>query len=671
MVSADGIVWSIQTVADEMNVALNDVQWSKELSSFLISGQGSFFTSPNGYNWTRQAAPSSSSWSSAVWVPERNSWTAITSNNGLSGAAISANGSSWNIQRVALFDAYLNLAWSPVLKIFISVGIFVFPSMSSDGVSWYANNDAISRIWGSVIWVPSLGQFVGVSREPGESFRLLSTKTLSEGAFVSRFNAQNGTRYWTRVYTQPRLSVFNVRPTATVMSANNVLYLGGYSTGDFNDAIAPNTVSKAYLVAMNPNNGSVLWTRIWGSSGATQLYSMDLDVGRQFLYTAGSTIGSIDGVKTAKSGSDVFICEHRASNGTMNNCWQFGTAGDDFAYSILVENNQGTILVAGSTNGFFNNNILASSTDVLLVRFNATSGQIVENLSFPNDGSDAFLSLTRDNETGNIFCTGYVSAWSQPLNLRQTYGAGRDILLASFNPNMTIRFMRLAGSPLVETGFSLVYYRSAQQLLIASDYNRRGTLLNFSLPLEPAAVTTTSTATGNSATTSTVSVKTLLTSASTTSSSVSEPRYSSTPTIADPTTPSTAPIGADFTSIFSSPSFIIGIAVLGAILVSIMIGMAILVKRVSYLRRKSMAYEKLDRSYSVGQGFSSHAKQAASGLGTFAMMSPFSEDIYPRKFPTNSVTAEPTVNLTLRGSETTSDFTQSLEQQYSTQTVTF
>jgi hypothetical protein len=261
------------------------------------------------------------------------------------------------------------------------------------------------------------------------------------------------------------------------------LLLGGYSSGDFNDVLALDIVPKAYLVALDISNGSVLWTRIWGSSAATELYEIAIDYSRQLLYTAGSVIGSINTQILPAGLRDIFICEHDLGNGTITKYWQLGSGGNDGAYGILVEA-AGNLLIAGYSSGSINSTpgYTTANSEAVLIRFNATAGQIQTVFVLTNDGSDGFYSVARDNLTGDIYCAGYVSGWSQSSAFQQIFSGKQDVLLAIFNVNFTLKTMLLAGTGWPENGYRVDYYQSARRLAVAGSFNGKAGIYAYMLP---------------------------------------------------------------------------------------------------------------------------------------------------------------------------------------------
>ena len=186
MISEDGITWELQSW-EGTNLTNNNIIWVEELGLFVVVAfyTNRVQTSPDGINWTRQAAalPSiaNSNWSQVIWAKEKNLLVAVGSQTSSSGLTVmnSSNGIDWNnIPDSTPGCAGLHtIAFSPTLNLFVATAISSGTADNSkvmwhsyDGYSWfpidYIAPHSINypiTFFQRIIWVNEINRFVATA----------------------------------------------------------------------------------------------------------------------------------------------------------------------------------------------------------------------------------------------------------------------------------------------------------------------------------------------------------------------------------------------------------------------------------------------------------------------------------------------------------------------------
>jgi len=159
--------------------------------------------------------------------------------------------------------------------------------------------------------------------------------------FVRKFRADGGHR-WTRQFgsAQPDAAV-----GVAVDGSRNIIVVGqtaGSITGRPSRGDA-----DAFVRKLRPN-GSMHWTRQFGTGGADAAMDAVADAGGR-IYVTGGTEGTLPG-QTGHGLNDGFVRKLRP-NGSHAWTRQFGTPGDDWGRSVTVDD-RGRVYVAGHLSVF-------------------------------------------------------------------------------------------------------------------------------------------------------------------------------------------------------------------------------------------------------------------------------------------------------------------------------
>lgn len=159
----------------------------------------------------------------------------------------------------------------------------------------------------------------------------------ARGAYVEKRDRW-GDLVWSRAltpaWTDSATAVAIDEDGLVLVAGSTILTLGAKSFGG----------QDAFVLALDPENGRTVWASQFGSSASELVADMAIDP-RGHIFLAGETLGSVDPSATNQGETDVFAVE-LDSRGHWLGAWQRGTAGDDGAKGIVVDE-RGAALVAG------------------------------------------------------------------------------------------------------------------------------------------------------------------------------------------------------------------------------------------------------------------------------------------------------------------------------------
>ncbi|MBI5635000.1 MAG: SBBP repeat-containing protein [Nitrospirae bacterium] len=228
-----------------------------------------------------------------------------------------------------------------------------------------------------------------------------------------------GNKLWTRQMGSP--SWDTVSKIAVDGAGNSYLTGITYGVLDGND----NAGGQDIILVKYDADGNMKWTRQAGSAGNDNANGVAVD-GEGNVYTTGYTGGGLD-TYTNTGSNDIFLIKYAASG---NKLWtrQMGTADNDVASSAAVDGS-GNVYVTGSTSGGLDENTLAGSYDLFVVRYD-TNGNKIWTRQMGSQGSDISNALAIDS-LGNLYVTGYTDGSLTGY----TNAGGTDIFLMKFASN--------------------------------------------------------------------------------------------------------------------------------------------------------------------------------------------------------------------------------------------
>jgi hypothetical protein len=149
------------------------------------------------------------------------------------------------------------------------------------------------------------------------------------------------------------------------------------------------------------SEGTNEWTKQWGTVETEGGYSVTTDIDGS-IFVAGHTNGSFD-ENINLGNNDVFLTKWN-SDGKKEWTKQWGTGESDYGHSVIVDSS-GNIFVAGCTKGAFADSTNSGDNDVFLTKWNS-GGTREWTRQIGTSGDDCGNSVAVD-AIGNIFVTGY------------------------------------------------------------------------------------------------------------------------------------------------------------------------------------------------------------------------------------------------------------------------
>jgi prepilin-type N-terminal cleavage/methylation domain-containing protein len=232
----------------------------------------------------------------------------------------------------------------------------------------------------------------------------------SNDAFIRKYDSA-GTELWTRQFgTSSADLIYRV----TVDSTNKI-DVAGYA----NAALPGQTAFGDYdgFVRQYDSAGTELWTRQFGSNLADYPRAIITDSSNN-IYIGGNTLGALPG-QTAFGDYDDFVKKFD-SNG--NELWtkQFGTAGDDRAQNISIDNS-GYIYNVGGVSAALPSQTYLGSFDAFICRMDGATGSGCDSTApaptpaptlftkqFGTSSADTARSVAVD-DAGNTYTAGFIT----------------------------------------------------------------------------------------------------------------------------------------------------------------------------------------------------------------------------------------------------------------------
>jgi|GEM_PF-2755219 len=223
-----------------------------------------------------------------------------------------------------------------------------------------------TRIWGSTsqdggngVCVDNVGN-IYVAGRAGGSFDGQSNNGGAD-LCLTKYNS-NGTKQWTRIWGS---SGYDIGHDVSVDNSENV-YVAGRAGGPF-DGQTNNSSSDLCLTKYD-NNGTKQWTRIWGSTNVDFGYSVSVDSAGD-VYVSGRTRGAFGG---QNNNGDVDLCLTKYNNdGTSLWSRIWGSSSWEEGKSVDIDKDD-NVYVAGYTGGSFDGQSNNGSEDLCLTKYNSS-----------------------------------------------------------------------------------------------------------------------------------------------------------------------------------------------------------------------------------------------------------------------------------------------------------
>ena len=264
-----------------------------------------------------------------------------------------------------------------------SIYIAGYTSGSIDGQTYHGGYDAfITKLNsdGSKVWTKLLG---GGSSDYAESVSTASDGSIyiagytsgsidgqsnngNIDAFITKFNS-DGSKVWTKLVGGESWDYANSVSTAS----DGSIYIAGYSDGSIDGQSNNGNLDyrkgyNAFITKFN-SDGSKVWTKLLGGGSSDYAYSVST-ASDGSIYIAGGTDGIIDG-QSNNGSSDAFITKFNSDGSKV---WTKLLGGESWDYGESVSTaSDGSIYIAGQTLGSIDGQSNNGSGDAFITKFNS------------------------------------------------------------------------------------------------------------------------------------------------------------------------------------------------------------------------------------------------------------------------------------------------------------
>jgi chitodextrinase len=215
---------------------------------------------------------------------------------------------------------------------------------------------------------------------------------------------------------------------AVAVDGSGNVYIAGYTNGSLDGA---NAGGKDIFLAEYDTNKNPVWKKQLGTANDDVALGIAVDEVSGDFYVVGYTEGGLEG-GTHVGGQDAFLLKYLAKN--LEWRVQVGSPADEEANGVVVDGS-GNIYWAGYTEGSLSGQIQIGGRDVFLKKYSydsmtATLAKVWDK-QFGTPQDDAAYGVAMDG-SGNAYVTGYTAG-----SLDGTNAGGNDIFLARYDPSGT------------------------------------------------------------------------------------------------------------------------------------------------------------------------------------------------------------------------------------------
>ena len=146
------------------------------------------------------------------------------------------------------------------------------------------------------------------------------------------------------------------------------MFITGRTYGDLAGKVSAEDKTDIFLVKLLSSDGSIVWTKQWGTDEFCRAYSVAADSSGN-IFVTGSAYGVFEGnINTFGDISTSFMTKLN-SNGAIDWTNQWGADEGDYGQSVVIDN-KGDVLITGGTEGSLEDNINKGySYDIYLATF--------------------------------------------------------------------------------------------------------------------------------------------------------------------------------------------------------------------------------------------------------------------------------------------------------------
>lgn len=258
---------------------------------------------------------------------------------------------------------------------------------------------------GNQQWIRQIGQNeifnafnLAVDQETGDAFisgaNVKPSIENPDDSFIIKFDTNGNQQWFTEIGTSGFLN-FDETYGLTVGSDGNV-YATGWTVGNLG---GPNQGRyDNWLARLDNTTGAVQWIEQYGTPDYEWAWDVRTD-SQGNVYTAGWTLGNLGG--TSAGSFDAYLAKF---DNAGNQQWirQFGTPGDDEAYSLFIDSEDNLFLGGYTDNALGGPN--AGSFDAWIAHYD-TNGNQSWITQFGTPDRDELYGISVDHD-GNLYATG-------------------------------------------------------------------------------------------------------------------------------------------------------------------------------------------------------------------------------------------------------------------------
>ena len=242
----------------------------------------------------------------------------------------------------------------------------------------------------------------------GSSGSSLSTSTVSGSqTYTSAANQQGRLVKLSNLSTTaPPQSGFNATlsptsgtstTTASAIDSNGNIYTIGTATGSFGSELIQG--SQDVVLSKYDSAGNLQWTKLLGSAGNANAYSLAIDANNNVII-AGSSTANLTPTGIANGSADTFVAKYD-TNGNQQWVQQIPTLAANGANSVSVDAS-GNIYIGGQVNGTIGSGQTSAGGQDAYVAKLDTNGNIQYEQQFGTSGTDA-VGATAVGPNGSLY----------------------------------------------------------------------------------------------------------------------------------------------------------------------------------------------------------------------------------------------------------------------------
>lgn len=194
-------------------------------------------------------------------------------------------------------------------------------------------------------------------------------------AFLIKYNP-DGVKQWTKLFGTSA----NDAASSLAVGSDGAIYVAGTTWGNLDGQINSGG-NDVFLIKYKPD-GVKQWSKLIGTSGDDTLSGMGTD-DLGWIILGGTTSGNLDGQKNTGN-KDAFIIKY-APDGVKQWTKLVGTSADDISTALDINKTNGSIYLAGTTDGDLYGQINSNRSTTFFSEFDKDGTQLWTKLFRPPD----------------------------------------------------------------------------------------------------------------------------------------------------------------------------------------------------------------------------------------------------------------------------------------------